>query len=403
DRALAAVDIEDALHTSRWFRDGTSNAYELVHRGESVCLVVSDHTRKTAVDRVLPVLVRGLVERGCRIEDMFVLVATGIHRAPTAMELRTILGGPMADCFAGRIFVHDCDDASNLIHVGTTRRGHAVRLNRRAVEADRLILLGAATYHYHAGFGGGRKSLVPGLASRDTIAYNHSLTLDTQVDRIHPNVEIGRLDGNPVAEEMLEAARFVPPDFIINTVLDGDGQLVGCFAGDMELAHSAACRMVERVCRCDIVCPADVVIASAEGASNWIQAHKALYNASRAVTADGRVVLLAECPEGLGDERLRYWLRRPTLADLYSELRRSVEVNGQTVLSTRIRGTRTILVTGMSQQDIRDLGIATAPGLASAIQKALAEVGAGAGRKPTCYLMPRALDTVPFVRGGACG
>ncbi|MFC1461774.1 nickel-dependent lactate racemase, partial [Verrucomicrobiota bacterium] len=361
--ALSDKDILNALeHPLR--PDGKSGpVFDLVRPGETVCLVVSDHTRKTAVDRVLPVLLRGLTERKCLTKDMFILVACGIHRHPTTDETRTILGTEIVKAFEGRIFFHDPDDERNLVSIGTTRRGHDVRINRRAKEADRLILLGAALYHYHAGFGGGRKSLIPGLAARSTIAHNHSLTLDPVHNQIHAKATIGVLDGNPVSEEMLESARLCPPDFIINTVLCPDGSMAGVFAGEMDTALRAACRLVEQINRVNLEQPADFVIASAGTAANWIQSHKALFNALRAIRPNGRVILVAPCQEGLGDKRFRHWITRATVEDIYAGLRQNPEVLGQTALSTRTRGPRTILVTDLNQQDIADLGIPTAPDL----------------------------------------
>lgn len=370
--------------------------FSLIQPGESACLVVSDHTRKTAVDRILSVLLRGWMDNQCRLENLFILIASGIHRHPTPDEIRSILGAENAKVFEDRIFFHDPDDDRNLVTVGTTRRGHDVRVSRRAVEADRLILLGAATYHYHAGFGGGRKSIVPGLAARSTIAYNHSLTLDPEYNRIHPGVEIGKLDGNPVAEEMLEGARLCQPDGIINTVLSSDGTLVGVFAGDLIMAHRAACRLVENINRVDLDRSADFVIASAGLASTWIQCHKALFNATRAVKSEGRVILVAPCPEGLGNERFRYWVTRPAVEDIYAGLRKSPEVLGQTALSTRMRGSRTILVTHLSKGDRADLGIPTAPDVASAVCMVLEDFHKAGIRRPTYYLMPKALSLVPF-------
>ncbi len=372
---------------------------DCIQPGESVCLVVSDQTRKTAVDRILPVLLRCLTGRGCKASDFFILVATGIHRPPTAEEIRRIIGAQIAQVFENRIFIHDPDDTANLVSIGKTRRGHDVRLNRRAAEAQRLVLLGAATYHYHAGFGGGRKSLIPGLAGRATIAYNHSLTLDPEQDRIQPGVEIGRLDGNPVSEEMLECARLHPPDFIVNTVLAPDGQLVGVFAGDVDLAHRAACGLVEQIDRVAIDRKADFVVADAGSAGNWIQAHKALFNAARAGQEAGRIILLAPCPEGLGNERFRYWVTRPTLAEIYRGLRQSPEVNGQTALSTRLRGARAMLITQLCARDVADLRIATVPDQEAAICLMLAELARAGIKRPTYYLMPEAMAIVPFAGG----
>jgi nickel-dependent lactate racemase len=371
---------------------------DVVPPGVSTCIVVSDQTRYTGIEAVLPVMLDEWTRRGVRERDLFFLVATGIHRGPTQAETAAILGPAVMDRFAERVFVHNPDDTASLVEVGRLRAGHTVRVNRRAMEADRLILTGTASYHYHAGFGGGRKAIVPGLASRDTIAFNHSRTLDPDADRIHPGVEIGRLDGNPVAESMLEGARMCDPDAIVNTVLTPSDRLVGLFSGDLDAAHRAACRMVEQVSRADIGERADLVLAFAGRAPNWIQSHKALFNASRAVKPGGRIVLVAPCPEGLGNERFRHFVRMRDLAAIYRELRATAEVNGQTALSTRMRGERTVLVTDMSNADRSDLGIETAPTPKAAVAESVKRLRDDGITSPTCWFMPEAMHTVPFTR-----
>ena len=396
--ALSDAEIRQTLERPIWAGRSAGAVWDRVRPGERTCIVVSDHTRKTGACRVLPALVDGLLARGCAPGDLSILFASGIHRRPRADEIVRVLGPAVAASFADRIFFHDADDASELVDVGATPRGHRVRLNRRAVEADRLILTGAASYHYHAGFGGGRKSLVPGLAARETIAWNHSLTLDPDADRIHPAVQLGNVAGNPVADEMMAGARLRPPDAIINTVLSPSGEIVGVFAGEMEAAHRAACALVERVSRVDIRETADLVIASAGAASNWVQSHKALFNASRAAGPSGRIVLVAPCPDGLGDEGFRKWVRLADVADIYRGLRRAPEVLGQTALSTRERGARTVLVTGLPPRDVADLGIETAPDLDAAVRTSLERLrGTVAGRIPSCYAMPEAMSVVPFL------
>jgi nickel-dependent lactate racemase len=195
---------------------------------------------------------------------------------------------------------------------------------------------------------------------------------------------------------MLEGARFCAPDIIVNTVLSPAGTLEGVFCGELNAAHRAACAMARDLCGFPVARPADLVLASAAPALNWIQSHKALFNASRAVTPSGRVVLVAPCPEGLGDERFRLWVKRPTVPDICRELRRSPEVLGQTALSTRTRGARTILVTGMPARDSADLGIETAPDADAAVRRALDALRRDGIRRPAWYLMPQAGLTVPF-------
>lgn len=389
--------IRKALDSAVFENGAVRPVYELINPGESVCILVSDHTRKTAADLVLPVLLEALQTRGCSLRDMFILFACGIHRRPTAPEVERILGVDLTTDFAGRIYFHDADNQAELVAVGRTGDGHEVLLNRRAVEADRLVLVGAATYHYHAGFGGGRKAIVPGIAARATIAYTHSLTIDPLADCIRPGVVIGALDGNRVAEAMLECARMCAPDFIVNSVLAPDGTLAGVFAGEMDIAHREACRLVEKISRVDLSRPADFVIASAGSASNWIQGHKALFNAHRAVHDKGWVILEAKCSEGLGNERFRYWVKKETLSDIYRGLRLSPEVNGQTALSTRLRAPRTVLVTQMNKEDAADIGIRTANDLASAVRMVLGDLATAGIKRPSYYVIPDAMHIVPFL------
>lgn len=397
-RTPADGDILAAMENATWEDGGVSSVFDRVPRRGRVCVVVSDHTRRTAADRVLAVLAREAVRRGVSTAGWELLVSSGIHRRPSADELKTIVG-EAAGLFGGGIHFHDADGVAGLVDVGAMPDGHTVRLNRRAVDAECLVLTGAAAYHYHAGFSGGRKSLVPGLAARETVAYNHSMTLDPGEDRIHPGVGPGLLEGNPVHESMLGAARLHPPSFIVNTVLSPSGELAGVYCGGMESAHVAACRHAARMERVDIGRGADLVVASAGTARDWIQSHKALFNAHRAMRPGGRIVLLAPCPEGVGNERFRHWVRKSGIQEIFRELRRQPEILGQTALSTKMRGTSAVLVTEMPEKDACDLGIRTAPDVDSAVDVAMTELRAEGCLKPTCYLMPHARHVVPFVTG----
>ncbi len=397
DRARCLGALESASFpefTDEQIREALGTAVsDTVQPGEKTVFVVSDHTRKTAIDRILPIITERLISNGCSPDDWSVLIASGIHRHPSEAEIGKILGPAMMTLFAGRVSCHDPDDEANLVEAGVTPRGFSIKVNRQILECDRLVLTGTVTFHYHAGFGGGRKAIVPGCASRDTIAYNHSLVLDPDQDRIRPEVGIGKIDGNPVAEEMLAGAKLCKPAVLVNSVLSDDGRLVGLFAGDLEGAHRDACAMAEKVGRCDLDERADFVVASTDAAKNWVQSHKALFNATRAVKEGGWVVLDAPCPEGLGDERFRYWVTRPSVNAIYDELRECVEVLGQTALSTRVRGERCVLVTEMPEADLADLGIRSAATLEEAVDIAIAASGV---ERPTYYLMPHARYTVPF-------
>jgi len=398
-RPLDRKGIQAALESACFENNETKPVYQLIKPGESVCIVVSDHTRRSAADLILPVLLQGLRSRGCSIEDMCILFASGIHRHPTSPEIEKILGPETAREFSGRIFLHNPDDRRELVSVGRIAAGREVFINRKAVEADRLVSIGAAMFHYHAGFGGGRKSIVPGIADRATIAYTHGLTIDPVYDRLRKGVAIGKMDGNPVSEAMFACARLCEPDFIINTVLapgGKDGKLVGVFAGEMNIAHRKACGLVEKVSRVDISRKADFVIASAGSATNWIQSHKAFYNAHRAVHEKGIVILEAKCPEGIGNERFRYWVRKRDLGEIFAGLRKESEVNGQTALSTCLRAPRTVLVTRLDKADLADLGMRSAKNTAEAARLVMRDLMSAGIESPCYYVIPEALYVVPF-------
>lgn len=373
-----------------------ASIFNVVKPGESVAILVSDAFRKTCADLVLPVLIDGLCAADVREEDICIVFATGTHRGPGPDEEVSILGQGIAERFAGRIFCHDPRDKSNLVYVGTTSRGTRVELNRRVCESDRVIATGAVVLHYFGGFGGGRKSIVPGIASVDTISHNHAMNLDPEEDRLDPNVRIGRMDGNPVAEDMLEAARLLKVDAIVNTVLNRDGDMAGVFAGELEAAHRSAADFARKLFSVSITQRADLVIAASAATKNYVQTHKALFNAYQAVKPEGRIILVAKCPEGLGGEQFVQWVRLGSPEAIIARLREQSEINGQTALSTLQKTPITIMVTDLTQEETAMLGARKADNLEDALELAARDLEAQGVTEPTCYVMPSAACSVPF-------
>ncbi len=368
------------------------------HPQETVAIAVPDATRKTGLHRVLPGLVRRLEEGGITETHISFFFALGVHRPVTEEEQARILGPALYARFRDRCHNHDACDPDNLVYAGRTSRGTEVYLNRRACECDHLVLTGSVAPHYFAGFGGGRKSLVPGLAGAVTIARNHTLNLHPTASRLDPAVRIGALDGNPVAEDLLEAAQLHPPDFILNTVLTAGGAIGGLFAGALDAAHRAACALAMRTYFIPIQEPADLVIAAITEAANFIQSHKALVNAWAALKPGGLIVLHAPAPEGLGGTGYRRHLEMGSPAAIIEALRRQADINGQTALSTLQKGPHTLLVTKMSAQKVRLLGAEKADTLEAALERARERFAAAGIFQPTCYVMPAAGMTVPLVQ-----
>lgn len=386
--------IRDALQTPIGL---DRNLFELLHPGERIALIVSDSYRDTAVDQILPILLAGLRDRGISDDSVLVVFASGTHRPPTPEEQARILGQEVYSRLHERCFTHDPNDDSNLVFVGSTSRGTPVEINKHVYDCDRVIATGAVVMHYFGGFGGGRKSILPGICSARTIAHNHAMNLHAHEDRLNPAVRIATLDGNPVAEDMLEGARLAGVDCIINTVLDRDGRIARVFAGELDAAHRAAAEFARSLYSVHIRRRANLVIASAGEAKNFIQSHKALYNAFQAMEPGGRIVLLASCAEGIGSERYVTWLRLGGPKAIIQELRKASEIYGQTALSTVEKGPSAILVTELSDRSVALLGATKASSVAEALGIARAELYAAGVTTPAYYVMPSASYTVPFL------
>ena len=283
---------------------GTPPLQEIVHPGERVAIVVNDITRLAHSDVFLPVLVDELNLAGIPDRNMVVVFALGIHRRHTAKEQSQIVGEDLAHRIS--LIDHDAFDQNNLSFVGRTTHGNEIWVNRRVREADRVILTGEIIYHLIAGYSGSRKSLVPGVAGAATISFNHKFILD-------PRCRAGALDGNPAHEDMLEACGLFKPDFLLNVILNANGELAGVVAGHYDQAHRAGCETVNEIHQVPFERPYDLVIASAGGFPFDIdlrQAHKGMENAARALRAGGTLLYFAQCREGAGVGALSEWVER---------------------------------------------------------------------------------------------
>ncbi len=283
---------------------GTPPLRQIVKRGERVAIIVNDITRLTRTDLFLPLIINTLNAAGVPDADMFIVFALGNHRRQTEQEQKLIVGEEIFSRI--RSFDHISTDDANLVTVGTTHFGNRIEINRQVWEADRIILTGEIIYHLIAGYSGGRKSLVPGVAGSRTITFNHGMIFD-------PNCRVGKLEGNPAHEDLLEACRMVEPDFMVNVVLSPDAKLVRVVAGHYELAHREGCRTVDRVLGVEIDEPYDLIVASAGGFPLDIdlrQAHKGLENACQALRPGGLILFYAECPNGAGNRAFEEYVRR---------------------------------------------------------------------------------------------
>ena len=348
--------------------------------GEKTVIVTSDITRSTGSEVYLPLLVERLNRQGIPDKDMEILIALGIHRPQTTHEHERILG-PLY----GRIRVrdHDCDDQSQLVSIGRTSNGTDARINRTAVEADHLILTGAIGFHYFAGFSGGRKSVLPGIASRQACMASHFAVLNPgDGSGKNQRAVTGNLDENPVHQAMTEACALAAPDFILNTVLAPDKRIIAAFAGHWRDAHEEGCRFYRQHFSYPLQEKSDLVIVSCGGFPkdiNLIQAHKSMEYAAQALKDGGVMILLAECRDGFGNSTFYNWFRHKQLNQLEAALREKYEINGQTAYSTlqKAQRFRIILVSEFPAQQVLEMGMLPASSLDEALQVAKELLPAG--------------------------
>ena len=275
---------------------GSAPLCELAKGKGRVTVIASDHTRPVPSRLIMPVLLRE-IRRGNPDARITILIATGCHRSITEEELLAKFGPEIAE--NEHIVVHDCDDEDNLVLLGTLPSGGTCRINRLAAEADLLVAEGFIEPHFFAGYSGGRKSVLPGVASRECVLANHCAEF---ID--HPRARQGVLDGNPIHTDMEWAAQKAGLAFILNVVLNGSKRVIRAVAGDAVKAHRAGCDFLEGLCVVKPV-PADVVVSTNGGYpldQNIYQAVKGMTAAEATVKEGGVIIMAAASADGHGSE-----------------------------------------------------------------------------------------------------
>ena len=273
---------------------GSPRLRELVAGKRRITVIASDHTRPVPSRVIMPLMLEE-IRAGSPDAEITILVATGLHRTTTMDELAGKFGEEIVA--REKIVVHDCDDAANLVNLGKLPSGGDLIVNRLAVEADLLVAEGFIEPHFFAGFSGGRKSVLPGIASRATVMYNHNAGFIA-----HPKARTGVLGGNPIHEDMLFAARAAKLVFVVNVVIDAAHEPIFSVAGDCEAAHRAGREFLASTCQVDAI-PADIAVSTNGGYpldQNIYQAVKGMTAAEATVKPGGVIVMFASASDGHG-------------------------------------------------------------------------------------------------------
>lgn len=305
-----------------------------------VGIIISDKTRLCGYPHYLPWLVDVLEKSGAKKENITFYIAYGTHPRQTDEESVNAYGKIY---FKYRFIHHDCSDAGAMTTLGTTRRGTPITLRKDFLQSTLLITFGAISHHYFAGFGGGRKLLFPGLASREAIYHNHSLFLNLPSRTLEPGCQSGVLEGNPVAEDLHEIDNILPQRISIHGLLDSHGKVCQLHIGSAYSDFLGACNQHNTFFKSTVKGVYDCVIASAGGYPkdiNFIQAHKSVHNAAAFVKDGGKLIILAECRDGIGTHTFLPLFRAGGWDKVFDKLSEKYEGNGGTALAMMAKAKR---------------------------------------------------------------
>lgn len=364
---------------------------KLVQGKKNIVLIASDHTRPVPSKILVPPMLAA-IRRGNPDARITILIATGCHRGTTKAELVEKFGSRIVE--TENIVIHDCADESAMVTIGTLPSGGALRINRLAADADLLVSEGFIEPHFFAGFSGGRKSVLPGIAARETVYWNHNADFIGS-----PFARTGILADNPIHEDMIYAARAAKLAFICNVVINASHQVVAAFAGDCEKAHLAGTEFLKGLCQCPRI-PADIVITSNNGYpldQNIYQSVKGM-TAGEATCAEGGVIIMAAaCNDGHGGESfMKTMTQNLSPAEILANIQATPKKDTvpdqweSQILARILSKFYVILISGADPELVRTMKMHPARDLCDALQQAEKLLG----KQGTVTVIPEGISTI---------
>jgi nickel-dependent lactate racemase len=379
-KAVAVADEAAAVDEALDHPIGCEPLMDLASGRKTAAISVCDITRPAPNRITLPPLLARLHKAGIPHDSIIILIATGLHRAATREEVDIIVGPEIAAEY--RVVSHNARALEEHRYAGETRRGTPVYVDERFVSADLHITLGFIEQHLMLGFSGGRKLIVPGLAAQETIKVIHSPRFIRE-----PLATEGSITGNPLHEELLECARMVRHDFIVDVALTQERTIAGVFAGNPVKAHAAGVEFVEKACLEEVDELADVVITSSAGFPldlTFYQSAKGITAAAHIAKPGGRILIIAECAEGMGSEEYARMVKnmKGGYAEYLDQVRDlPVEVDRWQLEKLSLAGVQNELyyyTPGVTAEQLGPLAGRWYDGLARAVEAVLSGVPAGA-------------------------
>ena len=366
---------------------GSRRLSKIASSGDTVAIVTDDHARPVVGWKILPAILEELKLAGVSDEDITIIMGSGTHRPCTQEELKLLVGQDVLACY--KVVNHDMDDKDNLVFMGMTSRGNAVWLNRTFAQAKIKVLTGQIGI-ISLGFSGGRKSVLPAVAGRNTIYFNHRHDWITQAN-------FGNIEQNVMHDDALEAAHLAKVDFIANVVLNLKQQVIKAVAGDMVLAWMEGVRYARKLYTVPLERQPEIVITSGGGSpadDTLFQALKGYQLSYLVMKRGGCIILVADCPDGVGDEALDRYLRMES-EEFFKRIARGEQVHfmADILHSGLEKAGEIFLKSSLPPGQVKAFGFTPVKTVEEALEKALLLHGKGAG----ILCLPKGLHVAPVV------
>ncbi|RLF29027.1 MAG: nickel-dependent lactate racemase [Thermoplasmata archaeon] len=370
---------------------GTDRLSQIATEYDKVAILVDDYTRPCPTRTLLPPVLEELQRANVRDSNIIIIIANGTHKPPTDELKREIVGDKVFRNY--RVISNDYVNGE-FYTVGKSRFGNEIEVLREYVEADIKIILGDIEYHYFAGYGGTRKSILPGISSSRTVHNNHKMMFDK-------NAKAGVLKENPVHQEMNEAMHLAGCDFALNVVLNSRQRIVGAWAGNPDLVLDAGVKLVDEMYKIVVDQKADIVVSAASGHPHDLdlyQAYKALHTVLPVTNENGVIILVAECKKGHGNEIYYEWMKKyKTAKEVEDKLKQSFVMGAHKAYYhlKAIENHEIIFVSSMDKTEVEEtFRFKHAKDLDDALKKAF-DI---AGKDATIFTVPQGTTTLLKLR-----
>ncbi len=370
---------------------GSERLCDLAKGKKNIVIIASDHTRPVPSKFIMPAMLEE-IRKGNPEAEITILISTGCHRGTTKDELINKFGEEIVE--KENIVIHDCDN-SEFVDLGVLPSGGELIINKIAADADLLVSEGFIEPHFFAGFSGGRKSVLPGIASRTTVLANHCSKFIAD-----PNARAGVLDGNPLHRDMLFAGKAAKLAFIVNVVIDADKKVIASFSGDMDKAHEEGCKFVKFLAGIDVT-KSDIVITTNGGYpldQNAYQSVKGMTAGEAAVNVGGVIIEVAECNDGHGGQSFYDTFNndKPVsqIMDEFMAIPMEKTIIDQwesQILARILLKATVILVSSMPDEMVRTLRMVPAKDVNEALEKAYEILGK---EKPSVAVIPDGVSVI---------